>query len=42
MVNGRLRAMPLEPRTTLLDALGDELGLTGAKKACIVQAARRS
>jgi len=34
MVNGRLRAMPLEPRTTLLDALRDELGLTGAKKAC--------
>ena len=33
-VNGRLRAMTVEPRTTLLDALRDELGLTGTKKAC--------
>ena len=33
-VNGRVRTMTLEPRTTLLDALRDELGLTGTKKAC--------
>src|SRR5256712_2990520 len=33
-VNGQVRAMMLEPRTTLLDALRDELGLTGTKKAC--------
>jgi xanthine dehydrogenase YagT iron-sulfur-binding subunit len=33
-VNDRLRAMTLEPRSTLLDALRDELGLTGTKKAC--------
>jgi xanthine dehydrogenase YagT iron-sulfur-binding subunit len=33
-VNGRLRAMTVEPRTTLLDALRDELGFTGTKKAC--------
>jgi xanthine dehydrogenase YagT iron-sulfur-binding subunit len=33
-VNGRARAMTAEPRTTLLDALRDELGLTGTKKAC--------
>jgi xanthine dehydrogenase YagT iron-sulfur-binding subunit len=33
-VNGRLRTMTLEPRRTLLDALRDELGLTGTKKAC--------
>ena len=33
-VNGRARAMTVEPRTTLLDALRDELGLTGTKKAC--------
>src|SRR5439155_23304039 len=26
--------MTVEPRTTLLDALRDELGLTGTKKAC--------
>src|SRR5438132_7280334 len=33
-VNGQVRAMMVEPRTTLLDALRDELGLTGTKKAC--------
>src|SRR3989442_482914 len=33
-VNGRVRSMTVEPRTTLLDALRDELGLTGTKKGC--------
>jgi xanthine dehydrogenase YagT iron-sulfur-binding subunit len=33
-VNDRARTMTVEPRTTLLDALRDELGLTGTKKAC--------
>ena len=33
-VNGRIRTLSVEPRTTLLDALRDELGLTGTKKAC--------
>ena len=33
-VNGRVRAMTVEPRMTLLDALSDELGLTGTKKGC--------
>jgi xanthine dehydrogenase YagT iron-sulfur-binding subunit len=33
-VNGQMRAMEVEPRTTLLDALRDGLGLTGTKKAC--------
>src|SRR5437016_12609752 len=33
-VNGRVRSMTVEPRTTLLDALRDELGLTGTKKSC--------
>ena len=33
-VNDRVRAVTVEPRTTLLDALRDELGLTGTKKAC--------
>jgi len=33
-VNGQLRAIEAEPRTTLLDALRDALGLTGTKKAC--------
>lgn len=33
-VNCRVRTMSVEPRTTLLDALRDELGLTGTKKAC--------
>lgn len=33
-VNGRRRAIEVEPRTTLLDALRDALGLTGTKKTC--------
>jgi xanthine dehydrogenase YagT iron-sulfur-binding subunit len=33
-VNGQLRAISVEPRTTLLDALGGQLGLTGTKKGC--------
>ncbi len=33
-VNGRNHALHLEPRVTLLDALRDNLGLTGTKKGC--------
>lgn len=33
-VNGERHELSVEPRTTLLDALRDELGLTGAKKGC--------
>ena len=33
-VNGQSRTLELEPRVTLLDALRDTLGLTGAKKGC--------
>jgi len=33
-VNGRMRALSLDPRTTLLDALREHLGLTGTKKGC--------
>jgi xanthine dehydrogenase YagT iron-sulfur-binding subunit len=33
-INGRLLAMTVEPRMTLLDALREELGLTGTKKGC--------
>src|SRR5438132_14138503 len=33
-VNDRVRSVSVEPRTTLLDVLRDELGLTGTKKAC--------
>lgn len=33
-VNGRRHAVSVEPRVTLLDALRDRLGLTGAKKGC--------
>lgn len=33
-VNGSSRALSVEPRTTLLDALRDELALTGLKKSC--------
>ena len=33
-VNGVARTLAVEARTTLLDALRDELGLTGAKKSC--------
>jgi len=32
-VNGSSRTLRVEPRTTLLDALRDELGLTGPKKS---------
>jgi xanthine dehydrogenase YagT iron-sulfur-binding subunit len=34
IVNGTLRTVTVEPRTTLLDALRDELALTGPKKSC--------
>ena len=34
VVNGRERRMALDPRTTLLDALREHLGLTGTKKGC--------
>jgi xanthine dehydrogenase YagT iron-sulfur-binding subunit len=33
-VNGKSHELMLEPRTTLLDALRDELDLTGAKRVC--------
>ena len=33
-VNGKDHALHVEPRVTLLDALRDELGLTGTKKGC--------
>jgi xanthine dehydrogenase YagT iron-sulfur-binding subunit len=33
-VNGRQQALDLDPRTTLLDALREHLGLTGTKKGC--------
>ncbi|MBI4538055.1 MAG: (2Fe-2S)-binding protein [Gemmatimonadetes bacterium] len=33
-VNGRRQTLQLEPRVTLLDALRDFAGLTGAKKVC--------
>jgi xanthine dehydrogenase YagT iron-sulfur-binding subunit len=33
-VNGAVRKISVEPRVTLLDALRDELGLTGAKPVC--------
>jgi xanthine dehydrogenase YagT iron-sulfur-binding subunit len=33
-VNGEPRTIAVEPRTTLLDALREELALTGTKKAC--------
>jgi xanthine dehydrogenase YagT iron-sulfur-binding subunit len=33
-VNGRSRHLTVDPRTTLLDALREHLGLTGAKKGC--------
>ena len=34
VVNGQARNLVVEPRTTLLDALRDELRLTGTKKGC--------
>ena len=33
-VNGEYRTVPVEPRTTLVDALRDRLGLTGVKVGC--------
>jgi xanthine dehydrogenase YagT iron-sulfur-binding subunit len=33
-VNGAAREFPADPRTTLLDALREHLGLTGTKKGC--------
>ena len=33
-VNGRMHAVEVEPRTTLLDCLRDHLGLTGAHAGC--------
>src|SRR3954451_4411135 len=33
-VNGVARQLALEPRTSLLDALRDRLGLSGTKKGC--------
>ncbi len=33
-VNGKLRAISVESRMSLLDALRDKLGLTGPKKGC--------
>jgi xanthine dehydrogenase YagT iron-sulfur-binding subunit len=33
-VNGQPRTISVDARTTLLDALREELGLTGTKKAC--------
>jgi ferredoxin len=34
VVNDRTRYLTIDPRTTLLDALREHLGLTGAKKGC--------
>jgi xanthine dehydrogenase YagT iron-sulfur-binding subunit len=33
-INERVRSLTIDPRTTLLDALREHLGLTGAKKGC--------
>lgn len=33
-VNGTARMLDVDPRTTLLDALREHLGLTGSKKGC--------
>src|SRR6185437_7604771 len=33
-VNGQAHAVSVDPRTTLLDALRDHIGLTGTKKGC--------
>ncbi|HSL97148.1 MAG TPA: (2Fe-2S)-binding protein [Candidatus Deferrimicrobiaceae bacterium] len=35
-VNGRARTLDVPAHVTLLDALRDELGLTGAKECCLV------
>ena len=34
MVNGQRQELALDPRTTLLDALREHIGLTGSKKGC--------
>ena len=34
MVNGQKRELALDPRTSLLDALREHIGLTGSKKGC--------
>ena len=34
MVNGRLHTLALDPRSSLLDVLREQLGLVGAKKGC--------
>jgi xanthine dehydrogenase YagT iron-sulfur-binding subunit len=34
LINGRQYSLPLDPRTTLLDALREHLALTGSKKGC--------
>ncbi len=33
-INGKRRDVPIDPRTTLLDALRERLDLTGTKKGC--------
>ena len=33
-INGQLKTLNIEPRVTLLDALRENLGLTGSKKGC--------
>jgi xanthine dehydrogenase YagT iron-sulfur-binding subunit len=33
-INGQAHALSLDPRTTLLDAIRDQVGLTGTKKGC--------
>ena len=33
-VNGSRREVPVDPRTSLLDLLREDLGLTGTKKGC--------
>lgn len=33
-INGQLKTLQIEPRVTLLDALRENLGLTGSKKGC--------
>lgn len=33
-INGQIRQLSLDPRTTLLDALREHIGLTGTKKGC--------
>jgi aerobic-type carbon monoxide dehydrogenase small subunit (CoxS/CutS family) len=37
IVNGFERSVEVEPRTTLLDMVRDQLGLTGAKLGCDIQ-----